>query len=131
MAIRPRLGKVEGPLCSSSLDMTPSPSCRWLRLSLGISFSRVGARRDVRSPHVVLVPHTACSHGAFAGPYALCLQDKVVCVAMATTVPESVALADSGYKVPANRPVCAGAVGTRQQALDRISYQQTAEEKET
>lgn len=58
----------------------------------------------------------ACSH-------ALLLRSKAVFIAVAAAVPKPVALANDSHKVPASGPVHAGAVGTGQQAYDRICYQ--------
>lgn len=60
---------------------------------------------------------------AVARSHALLLRGKAVFIAMTATIPKPVALANNCYKVPASGPVGAGAVGTGQQAHDKVCYQ--------
>jgi len=70
-----------------------------------------------------LVLRRADAHRLVACSHALLLRGKAVFIALAAAVPKSVALANDSHKVPASGPVRAGAVGTGQQAYDRIRYQ--------
>lgn len=55
-----------------------------------------------------------------ATTHALLLRGEVIGIAMAATIPEAVTLAHRGNEVPVGSPVCAGAMGTGQQALHRV-----------
>lgn len=63
------------------------------------------------------------SHRAVAHSHALLLRGKAVFIAVTAAIPKPVASANNPHKVPASGPVGAGAMGTGQQAHDRVRYQ--------
>lgn len=82
----------------------------------------------------LLVLHGSCArrglvlqmtdpHRAVAHSHALLLRGKAVFIALTAAIPKPVALANNSHKVPASGPVGAGAMGTGQQAHDRVRYQ--------